>query len=178
MNANLYVCTYSEVDWWSLGIVCFELLTGWPPFFDRDFVKMCDKILNKPLKFPSKYNITQPAQHVIRGLLERDPSRRLGELCTSVGGSASMSATTSSRRGEPSSNGISVAPLSVNVLYNHPFFVDIHWEDVREGKLLPPYVPVTAVGTDPTDTRNFDREFTKLPLKNSVCAPCTSSTVS
>ena len=66
-----------EVDWWSLGktplgtthihtqlriltvvctlvgIVCFELLTGWPPFYDRDFSKMCEKILYKPLSFPS-----------------------------------------------------------------------------------------------------------------------------
>lgn len=44
----------SEVDWWSLGVVCFELLTGWPPFFDRDFDKMCEKILRRPLRFPSK----------------------------------------------------------------------------------------------------------------------------
>lgn len=35
------------------GIVCFELLTGWPPFYDRDFSKMCEKILYKPLSFPS-----------------------------------------------------------------------------------------------------------------------------
>jgi len=46
---------YSQaIDWWSLGIVAFEMLTGWPPFFDRNFNVMCEKILRKPIKFPSK----------------------------------------------------------------------------------------------------------------------------
>eukprot|EP01036_Dinobryon_divergens_P028995 gene28995-38039_t len=67
-----------EVDWWSLGIVCFELLTGWPPFYDRDFSKMCEKILYKPLSFPStKYNFSADVEDLIRNLLQRDPERRL-----------------------------------------------------------------------------------------------------
>ena len=174
------ICIYSEVDWWSLGIVCFELLTGWPPFFDRDFEKMCDKILNKPLRFPSKYNITQPAQHMIKGLLERDPSKRLGELLLnnnntyihgSGGGSGSGNIYNTPNY---SSNNTYV---SNNLLYNHPFFVDIHWEDVHDGKLIPPYIPVTSTSSDPTDTRNFDREFTKLPVKESICATMNNATV-
>ena len=169
----------SEVDWWSLGIVCFELLTGWPPFFDRDFEKMCEKILSKPLRFPSKYNITQPAQHVIRGLLDRDPGRRLGELLMST----SHTNTMNTRQPQPSAlpshigNGTSSQqqPVSNNVLHNHPFFVDINWNDVSEGKLIPPYVPVTSSGGP--DTRNFDREFTKLPVKESICPTLNSTTV-
>ena len=67
-----------EVDWWSLGIVCFELLTGWPPFFDRDFTQMCEKILYKPLHFPvKKYNMTKDAEDLIRGLLTRDYNKRM-----------------------------------------------------------------------------------------------------
>ena len=58
--------------------MCFELLTGWPPFYDRDFSKMCEKILYKPLNFPSsKYNFTSDVEDLIRGLLIRDPDKRL-----------------------------------------------------------------------------------------------------
>jgi hypothetical protein len=50
--------------------VCFELLTGWPPFYDWDFTKMCEKILYKPLVFPiKKYNITRDAEEVGRCVL-------------------------------------------------------------------------------------------------------------
>lgn len=40
------------VDWWSLGVVCYEAAHGHPPFYDRDFKRMCLKILRKPLRFP------------------------------------------------------------------------------------------------------------------------------
>jgi serum/glucocorticoid-regulated kinase 2 len=43
-----------EIDWWALGVVCYELICGWPPFFDRDFYKMCEKIMTRPLLFPAK----------------------------------------------------------------------------------------------------------------------------
>ena len=76
--AYMLVTTNSEVDWWSLGIVCFELVTGWPPFFDKEFEKMCDKILKKTIRFSSKYTITMEAQQLILGFLERNPQARLG----------------------------------------------------------------------------------------------------
>ena len=65
------------VDWWSLGTLVYEMLTGWPPFYDKNLKKMCEKILTADLKFPSKPDVSPNAQSFISGLLERDPLKRL-----------------------------------------------------------------------------------------------------
>ena len=40
------------VDWWALGTLLFEMLTGLPPFYDTNIHKMYQKIQNDPIKFP------------------------------------------------------------------------------------------------------------------------------
>ena len=69
-----------SVDWWSLGTLMFEMLTGWPPFYDRDIRAMCEKILHAPLTFPQRFDdtISEDARSIVEGLLQRDLSMRLG----------------------------------------------------------------------------------------------------
>ncbi|ETV99199.1 AGC protein kinase [Aphanomyces invadans] len=67
------------VDWWSLGTLLFEMLTGWPPFFDKDVQRMCDNILHQPLTFPARFGLSSATKSLLRGLLERDPTTRLTE---------------------------------------------------------------------------------------------------
>ncbi len=136
-----------EVDWWSLGIVCFELLTGWPPFYDRDFNRMCDKILYRPLVFPTqKYNLTRDAEDLVRSLLQRDPTKRLHYQLTS----------------DAESN------ISKHNLKYHPFYQGLEWDKLVECAVEPPFLPPRP--REITDTCNFDKEFTKLSVKESVDA--------
>lgn len=64
------------VDWWTLGVLFYEMLTGLPPFFDQDINTMYHKIVKDPLLFPA--DMDREAKSLITGLLERDPSKRLG----------------------------------------------------------------------------------------------------
>jgi serine/threonine protein kinase len=64
------------VDWWSLGTLIYEMLTGLPPFYSQNINLMYQKILNGELRFPSF--ISAEAQSLLEGLLTRDPEKRLG----------------------------------------------------------------------------------------------------
>jgi len=64
------------VDWWSLGTLMFEMLTGLPPFYSPNINIMYQKILSGELRFPSY--ISSEAQSLLEGLLTRDPEKRLG----------------------------------------------------------------------------------------------------
>lgn len=66
----------TAVDWWNLGMVTYEMLTGLPPWYTTDKVKLFDRLRNAPLKFP--YHVSRHAASFIQGLLTRDPQERLG----------------------------------------------------------------------------------------------------
>jgi serine/threonine kinase 38 len=97
---------YDEtVDWWSLGVILFEMLIGYPPFYSEDSAVTCQKIMawKKVLRIPEEPSISPEAVDFILKLL-RDSSDRLG------------------LRG-------------VEEIKLHPFFKDIDWERLRESEV-------------------------------------------
>ncbi|KAH7346768.1 protein kinase [Rhexocercosporidium sp. MPI-PUGE-AT-0058] len=63
-------------DWWTLGVLLFEMLTGLPPFYDEDTNEIHRKILSEALQFSE--SLPQTARDILIKLLNPKPQQRLG----------------------------------------------------------------------------------------------------
>jgi serine/threonine protein kinase len=106
------------VDWWSFGILVFEMLIGIPPFYDENVSAMYQNILKAPIRFPEG-KASDPAQHFIKALLDRNPSTRLG-------------------------NGA----RDVEDVKAHAFFAGLDWKAVMARTIKPRWVPTIKSDTD------------------------------
>ncbi|KAI8069390.1 kinase-like domain-containing protein [Gongronella butleri] len=64
------------VDWWSFGILLFDMLTGSPPFTGSHHKKIMDSIVSKKIHLP--YYLTNSAKDLLNKLLRKNPNARLG----------------------------------------------------------------------------------------------------
>jgi len=136
------------VDWWSLGILLYELTVGIPPFYSQNVNEMYSKIQHGVLRFPPF--LSQDCKTLIVGLLNRKPSERLG-----------------------SKNDFEDLRSSdfFQALSTHSYFAgatvdtDDIWKAVYEKKLNPAFKPQVD---NVEDVRNFDEEFLNEPVVDSV----------
>ncbi|CAG8629821.1 22175_t:CDS:2 [Dentiscutata erythropus] len=66
------------VDWYSLGVLIFEMLAGYPPFYDEDHMRLYEKILAGRIKYPSFFD--SDAKDLLKRLLTSDLTKRYGNL--------------------------------------------------------------------------------------------------
>lgn len=93
-----------ECDWWSVGIIMFEMLCGYPPFsFDEPPAQTCHRIIKwkENLQFPDDVVLSNEAKDLILRFL-CDPEDRIGTN-------------------------------SIEEIKSHPFFRGIDWENIRKG---------------------------------------------
>jgi len=64
------------VDWWSLGVLIFEMLGGITPFFNRNRSQLFQNIINNDLVLPEEFS--ENAKSLLTGLLQKNPELRLG----------------------------------------------------------------------------------------------------
>jgi len=66
------------VDWWCLGILIYEMLVSYTPFYHEDYMQMYNKIARG--KFKKAAHLLKNARDIISALLEVTPSKRLGVI--------------------------------------------------------------------------------------------------
>jgi len=91
-----------EIDWWSVGVIFFEMLVGYAPFCAQETQEVCFKILNheKYLQIPPEITLSKEANDLINRMIS-DPNKRLGK------------------------NG-------ADEIKAHPFFKGVDWEHIRD----------------------------------------------
>lgn len=99
-------------DWWALGILAFEMMTGLPPFYNREqnTQKVFNSIREKEVVFPAKINISADGKDFILKLLKKRPEERLGSK-------------------------------GANEIKAHRWFSNIDWDLLAEKKVPPPFKP-------------------------------------
>lgn len=68
-----------SIDYWGLGAIIYEMISGYPPFLCQNsdpHQKVYKNIINSKIKFSNK--ISKPLRDLMDGLLQADPSARLG----------------------------------------------------------------------------------------------------
>lgn len=65
-------------DWWSLGILTYELLFGTLPFYSKNRSEMFKKTILEKLNFDQTVTISSEAKDFIKKLLTKSPNKRLG----------------------------------------------------------------------------------------------------
>ncbi|TNV81287.1 hypothetical protein FGO68_gene17471 [Halteria grandinella] len=103
------------VDWWTMGILLYELLVGIPPFFHRNKHRMYFLIKESPVTFPDKtkhgIEVSPLARDLIKKLLDKNKKKRLG------------------------------ASGDVEEVLAHPFFAGIDRQKLITKQIIPPYKP-------------------------------------
>jgi len=65
-------------DWWACGVLCYEMLVGYPPFYDESPYGIYEKILTGIIQWPRHVDLL--SRDIIRAFLNPDRTKRLGNM--------------------------------------------------------------------------------------------------
>ncbi|TWW56388.1 Serine/threonine-protein kinase 38 [Takifugu flavidus] len=133
-------------DWWSLGVIMYEMLIGYPPFCSETPQETYRKVMNwrETLIFPPEVPISEKAKDLI---LRQEPT-----FCSCV----SVFCCEEEHR---------IGAVGVEEIKANPFFEGVDYDHIRE---RPAAIPIEIKSID--DTSNFD-EFPDSDILTPTAAP-------
>ena len=67
-----------EIDWWSVGVIFYEMLVGYAPFYAEETQEVINKVLGKIWEVPEEINLSKEALDFMNRMMS-DPNERLGK---------------------------------------------------------------------------------------------------
>ncbi|KAI1320106.1 hypothetical protein EDD11_002078 [Mortierella claussenii] len=151
-------------DWWSLGVIMFEMLYGYPPFISKSRHTTRLKIINwrQTLRFPAKPRVSREVQDLIEKLI-CEKEFRLGRSPPAPNTNkrwSTVSPHLMQQQQQMLNQSLNSQGLGdASEIKNHPWFRDIDWASLRSQQ--PPFKPALK---DPADTRYFDEMVDDNPM--------------
>jgi len=72
------------VDWWSIGILIYEMIVGFPPFYHKNQNTMYELISKYPVRFPDpdkhKIPMSEECKDLINRMLDKNSKTRIGTV--------------------------------------------------------------------------------------------------
>ena len=66
------------VDWWTLGILIYEMISSYPPFYDDDPMQTYTRIMHGSIDYPRHFS--KNVVDLIKRLLQPKPTKRIGVI--------------------------------------------------------------------------------------------------
>ncbi|KAG9301210.1 hypothetical protein G9A89_012593 [Geosiphon pyriformis] len=139
-------------DWWSLGVILFEMLYGFPPFCSKTRHTTRIKIINwrQTLRFPTRPRVSPEAQDLIQRLI-CEPEDRIGSDPPSKARPNNLYAA--------NRKSMIIGLGDASEIRAHPWFKGVDWDALH--KTTPPFRP--KLKSD-ADTRYFEEITDENPL--------------